>query len=88
MKWNVKYSETAKHDINRLPIFIQKRIIEKIGWFLNSGNPLHFAKPLTGELKGMYRFRIGDYRVIISAEDGMMSILLVHRIGHRREIYE
>ena len=44
-------------------------------------------KPLKGTLKNLYRLRIGNYRVIYKKEDDKLIILII-RIGHRKEIYE
>ena len=42
--------------------------------------------PLKGEFKGMYKLRIGDYRVIYAKTD--RETVLVLRIGHRSKVYE
>lgn len=41
---------------------------------------------LTGELKGLYKFRVGDYRIVYSVSQDK-ELLTVQMIGHRREIY-
>ena len=43
--------------------------------------------PLTGNWKGLWRFRMGDYRVICEIDDGKFVILVV-MVGHRKEIYD
>lgn len=42
--------------------------------------------PLTGERAGYWRWRVGDYRVAAKIEDARVLILVV-RVGHRREVY-
>ena len=44
-------------------------------------------KPLTGPLKGLFRFRAGDYRIVYGIEPGK-KIVYVVRIAHRKEAYE
>jgi mRNA interferase RelE/StbE len=44
------------------------------------------AKMLRGGERGLWRVRVGDYRVVYTIEDGRL-IVLVLRIGHRREVY-
>ncbi len=44
------------------------------------------GKPLAGSYKGLYRFRIGDYRIIYSIEDDKL-IIVVLRIRHRKDVY-
>ena len=46
-----------------------------------------YPLPLTGNLSGFYKLRIGDYRVIYEF-DKENQIIYVNRIGHRREIYQ
>ena len=49
-------------------------------------NPRSAGKALTGPLGGLWRYRIGDYRVICDIQDGALRILVV-QVGNRREIY-
>jgi mRNA interferase RelE/StbE len=44
------------------------------------------GKALAGELQGMIRYRVGDYRLICLLEDQVLTILVLE-VGHRREIY-
>ncbi len=46
----------------------------------------HQGKPLKGSYKGLYRYRIGDYRIIYSVEDDRL-IVFVLRIRHRKDAY-
>ena len=41
---------------------------------------------LKGDMNGLWRFRAGDYRIICDVQDDD-KIIVVHRIGHRREVY-
>lgn len=83
-----QFSVHAEHDFVRLPPLLQKRILEKLRFFEKSSNPLKFAKKLTG-FEHWYRFRIGDYRVIVARkEKNVIVILVILKIGHRREVYE
>ncbi|MDO8609768.1 MAG: type II toxin-antitoxin system RelE/ParE family toxin [bacterium] len=72
-------------DLKKLPKEVQKRIIKKLDYFISVENPLQFAESLVNYELGMYRFRIGNYRVIFDIEETMIVILA---IGHRREIYK
>jgi mRNA interferase RelE/StbE len=49
-------------------------------------DPRSTGKALTGPLGGLWRYRIGDYRVICSIEDAILRILVVEA-GHREDIY-
>ncbi|MDO4198675.1 MAG: type II toxin-antitoxin system RelE/ParE family toxin [Erysipelotrichaceae bacterium] len=52
----------------------------------NCTDPRIHGKALTGNLKGLWRYRIGDYRLICRIEDEKLVILALN-IGHRKEIY-
>jgi len=49
-------------------------------------NLRHFGEPLSGEMAGLWRYRIGDFRVICEIQDERLVVLALS-IGHRREIY-
>lgn len=50
-------------------------------------NPRQFGNPLTGDLKGLWRYRVGDYRMVAAIEDDRFIVLIV-TVGHRREVYD
>lgn len=45
-------------------------------------------KPLTGELSGYYRYRVGDYRVVYYISDESEAVVTVTVIAHRSQVYE
>jgi len=49
-------------------------------------DPRRFGKPLAGELTGLWRYRVGDYRLVTFEDDRL--IVLVLRVAHRREVYD
>ena len=84
-----KYTARSIQDLKRLDSIIAKRILTILDRYAILANPLSRAKPLSGSLSGLYRFRIGDYRVICErGKDGQVHILFVLRIRHRKEIYQ
>jgi len=78
------FTKHAEKDFFVPPKNIQKRIIDKLGFYLNSNNPLAFARRIVGMPQPVYRFRIDDYRVIF---DWKGDSILILKIGHRSEIY-
>ena len=81
------YSERAKKDVKKLDPYTKQMIkswIEKR--LLHSENPRVHGKALTGNHKGEWRYRIGDYRLICAIEDERLVILTL-ALGHRREVY-
>ena len=87
--YDIQMSAKAKADVQRLPNHISNRIIEKLKEYRAAPDPMRFATRLSGAWRGLYRFRIGDYRAIFEkSKDGQLVILLVLRVKHRREVYE
>ena len=81
------YSERAKKEVKKLDPYTKQMIkswIEKR--LLHSENPRAHGKALTGNHKGKWRYRIGDYRLICTIEDERLVILAL-ALGHRREVY-
>ncbi|MGD9238105.1 MAG: type II toxin-antitoxin system mRNA interferase toxin, RelE/StbE family [Desulfobacterales bacterium] len=50
-------------------------------------NPRHFGKPLKGDYAGLWRYRVGDYRILCEVQDQQV-VVLVLTIGRRRQIYK
>jgi mRNA interferase RelE/StbE len=82
VKYRLVYTHRALRDIRRLEEKIKQRIGKALKRY--GKEPLKCASKLTDPKLGMYRFRIGDYRVIFDIEDEDIVVL---RVGHRRDIY-
>lgn len=74
----------ARRDLKKLPRQIQIRVIEKLTELSVDPRPPS-AKPLTG-LLDVWRVRVGDYRILYAIKDEVLLVLVL-RIGNRREIY-
>lgn len=87
MTFKVEYSEIFLKSLNKLDRATQRRIFNWIESHLSScTDPRLIGKSLQYELKGLWRYRIGDYRLICEIKDEKLVILLL-KIGHRKEIY-
>lgn len=83
--YNLRILDGATRELAALDRQVADRIAKRIRW-LAENIELIKPLPLSGELSGLYKLRVGDYRVIyeiLSAE----QTLVIHAIGHRREIY-
>lgn len=80
----VQLTSHARKQFKKLPKDIQKRIVAKLEFFQTQENPLDFAEVLTDSRLGSYRFRVGSYRVTFDLEE---NVLVIHEIGHRKDIY-
>ena len=80
----VIFSGVAFRQLSKLDKQIQKRIIEKIDFYVTRNNPLEFAERLIGGQFGDWKFSIGDYRIIFDVNGEKIEIL---KIGHRKDVY-
>ena len=71
------FTKYADKQLRKFPISIQRRIIKKVEFYLNADDPLHFADSIKGSDDKIYRFRIGDYRVIFEWIGNRIRILKV-----------
>jgi len=86
LAYSIQWHDKALDDLQHFDKPIAVRIISKVQETL-SQDPIRLGKPLRGQFKGLYRYRIGDYRVIYRVDQGTVIIFVV-RVGHRREIYD
>ncbi len=86
MSYRVEILPTALKSLKQLNRQIIHRILDKISWLAENFNSVNHI-PLRGEFSDLYKLRIGDYRVIYSF-DREKSIITVHLIGHRKDIYK
>lgn len=87
MAWTVKVSNYAEKQLRKLDKPVQKRLLDWLDDRIEGcKNPRHFGEPLRGEMAGLWRYRIGGYRVVCEIQDQQLVILAL-AVGHRREIY-
>lgn len=87
MAWTIEYTETAKVQLSKLDKPIARRVMDFMGErVVATDDPRQIGKALTGQFCGLWRYRVGDVRVICAIEDGALRVLVV-RIGNRREVY-
>ena len=84
-KWIVKWNKYALDDLKIIDKEKANLIRKKVETFLIQ-SPLELGEKLTFNLKGLYRYRIGLYRVIYSINNYEMLILVLY-VGKRDEIY-
>jgi mRNA interferase RelE/StbE len=85
--WTIKLSDEAKRELSKLDKSVQKRILSFLQKRIQAtGNPRSSGKALQGKLSGLWRYRVGDYRLLCRIEDDALIVLVIS-IGHRKEIY-
>lgn len=88
MVWLIRLDAAAKKDLAKLDKQVARRITAFLRERLSKmDDPRDIGQALRGsELGDLWKYRVGDYRIISSIEDGALRILVV-RIGNRREVY-
>ena len=84
-KYQIKWHENVFDDLKSIDKSDAKRIIKKVEEYLVR-DPIGLGKPLTGDFKGFYRYRFGDYRIIYSLYNEV-RIMHVMKIGNRKNVY-
>ena len=80
----VNITQAANDELAEIPLPIQTRV-QAIIARLEDWPAVGGAKPLRGSLKGYFRIRTGDYRLIFRASAGVVT---VWKIGYRGDIYD
>jgi len=88
MSWTIIYHQDVEEDLESVGPAAARRIMRAIDMKLTS-EPLQFGAPLSANLSGFRKLRIGDYRVVYQAVDAKV-IVYVLAVGPRRdkEIYK
>jgi len=85
--WQVFYDENAKKQLSKLDHKAQSDVLrymrERIA---TDESPYRFRKALRSDLKGLWRYRVHDYRIICKIEDEKLLVLVVD-LDHRRDVY-
>lgn len=84
MAYQVSILPAALRQLAKLPRIVQERIQPRMDALRDDPRPPG-TKALAG-LRGFYRLRVGDYRVLYEIRDKILTVLVV-RVGHRREVY-
>ncbi len=89
MAWRIEIDDKAKKDLAGLDKSVAKRITAFLRERVSTlDDPRSIGEALKGSRLGAFwKYRVGDYRIIASIEDGALRILIV-RIGNRREVYK
>jgi mRNA interferase RelE/StbE len=87
LAWIIDYTDAAKSQLRKLDRQVALRILDYMDERIASqDDPRSTGKALTGPLGGLWRYRVGDCRVICEIRDNELKILVI-QLGNRREIY-
>ena len=85
MAWRVEFTRTAEKQMAKLDRQVQRAILDYLRKRVRA-NPRQLGKPLRGDKKGLWRYRVGDYRLICDMKDDVTTVLVLAS-GHRKEVY-
>jgi len=86
MTWKIELSDPAARQVRRMDKAIQRRVLDYLQQRIATADDPHaFGKSLTGNHVGLWRYRVGDWRIVCSIEEPLIIVL---RIAHRREVYK
>lgn len=83
----VEYSKDARKQLGKIDRAMQKRIVDYMDEIGLLENPHSRGKALVENMRGYWRYRVGDYRIICEIREEELLILAL-KIGHRREVYK
>ncbi len=87
MAWKVEFHPHALKELTRLDRLAQKKILRFLRERIRTEeDPRRLGGPLHGTKKDLWKYRIGDYRLICNIQDDKILILVL-RVGHRSQIY-
>ena len=85
MRYAIQILPAAQRAMAGLPKPVRRRVDEHILSLADDPRP-HGALPLKGEGKGLWRLRVGDYRILYQIQDAVLIVLVID-VGHRRDVY-
>ena len=88
MAWKIEFERAAQKELDKLDKPVARRILKFLHQRVGKlDDPRKIGQRLQGTLSEFWKYRVGDYRLICSLENDCL-VVLVLRIGHRREVYK
>jgi mRNA interferase RelE/StbE len=87
LAWTASFDPRALKELERFDRSIQKRVVKYLQErVLNKAKPRSLGKALTGGKTGLWRYRVGDYRIICDIRDDA-EVVHILRIAQRKDVY-
>lgn len=85
--WTIRIERAALKSLSKIQRSDQRRILDFLEHRLAyRDDPRELGEALTGPLAGLWKYRVGDFRILVRIDHGTVSVLVV-QIGNRREVY-
>ncbi len=87
MIWKVEWHDDARKELRKLDKQLQQQILRYLRERIATGeDPRRFGKPLSYDMYGLWRYRVQNARIICKLFEEELLVLVV-RVGHRKNIY-
>ncbi|NDV25506.1 type II toxin-antitoxin system RelE/ParE family toxin [Desulfovibrio sp. JC010] len=86
MAWKIEFEAAAEKELSKIDRQAQKRIRKYLVERVAAIGPRSFGAPLRADLAGLWKYRVGNYRLIAEIQDEKI-VVLVLLIGHRKKVY-
>ncbi len=88
MNWAWQFEAEALRELRQLDSAVQKRIIRFLDTRIATPHdPRRFGKSMGGDKHGLWRYRVGDHRLVVQIQTSALVALVV-RVGHRKDVYD
>ncbi len=88
MAWQILIHENLIKTFRKFPKNLQDRLLDFLEERINKKgrNPTSFGESLTGNLAGLWRYKVGDYRLICDIQKDILVVLILEA-DHRKQVY-
>lgn len=86
MAWTIEFESRANKQLDKLGRHDAAQIVNYLHEIAALDDPRSRGHVLVGQLRGLWRYRVGSWRIVCRLEDARL-VVLVLKIGHRREVY-
>jgi len=86
LAWTIDYTTTAKNQLRKLDKNTARRIMDYMDGRVAAPDRRRVGQALTGPLGSLWRYRVGDYRIVCDIQDEAVRVLVV-RLGKRDKVY-
>ena len=83
-RYRLDFKPSAEKSLAKLPTDLQKRIVRAVELLAENPRP-HRVVKMEGD-ENLWRIRVGDFRIVYEIHDSVLLVMVL-RVGHRREAY-
>ncbi len=86
-QWRIETSADFDRSLRKLDKTVARRVVDYLEDLLTLEDPRQRGKGLTADLRGYWRYRVGDYRVVAKIEDTRLVIIALD-VAHRSRVFD